>query len=168
MLILLVGPKGSGKSHIGRILERRLGIHFLHVEPLWLAYYADRTANRQSLNIPDGIQAVHPHIRQALTTHAHVCVETTGASPEILNDLLSLAPERDTLVVRLSAPLPLCLERIASRDQTHQIPMDIEKIETVYRLSASAKIDAALVLENRTLTEAEITSFFESALTQKA
>src|SRR5688572_13495016 len=37
MFVILVGAKGSGKSHIGRILEARLGVHFFHVEPLWLA-----------------------------------------------------------------------------------------------------------------------------------
>jgi shikimate kinase len=34
MFIVLVGPKGSGKSHIGRTLERELGVLFFHVEPV--------------------------------------------------------------------------------------------------------------------------------------
>lgn len=41
MLILLIGPKGSDKSHIGRILELSLGGHFFHVETLWMAYNAE-------------------------------------------------------------------------------------------------------------------------------
>ena len=44
MLVILVGPKGSGKSHLGRLLERRFGIHFFHVEPLWMRYDADSQA----------------------------------------------------------------------------------------------------------------------------
>lgn len=165
MFVLLAGPKGSGKSHIGRILERRLGVHFFHVEPLWMTYYAQCKANGLTPNIPEGIRVVHPKIGEALATHRHVCVETTGASPEILNDLLSLAPEQNTLVVRLAVPLELCLERVASRDQTHQIPMDAENIKKVYRLSTSAEINAALVLENSALSEGEIVHLFERALT---
>lgn len=164
MFVLLVGPKGSGKSHIGRVLERHLGVHFFHVEPLWMSYHAECKAKGQAPDIPDGIRAVHPKIREALTHHKHVCVETTGASPEILSGLLSLAPEQDTLVVRLAAPLELCLERVVSRDPTHQIPMDVESIKKVYQLSTSADIPAALVLENLALSEAEIVHLFESAL----
>lgn len=66
MFVLLVGPKGSGKSHIGRVLERRLGVHFFHVEPLWMAYYAECKSKRQAPSIADGIRVVHPRIRVAL------------------------------------------------------------------------------------------------------
>lgn len=166
MFVLLIGPKGSGKSHIGRLLERHLGVHFFHVEPLWMAYYADCRAAGQEPSIPEGVRVVHPRIQEALATHKHVCVETTGASPEILNDLLSLAPAKETLTVRLAVPLDLCLERVASRDQTHQIPMDVENIKKVYQLSTSAEIDTTLVLENLALSEAEIVPLFESALRQ--
>jgi shikimate kinase len=41
MFVMLVGPEGSGKSHVGRVLEKHLGVRFFHVEPLWLDYYAE-------------------------------------------------------------------------------------------------------------------------------
>jgi len=91
MFVLLVGPKGSGKSHIGRILERRLGVSFFHVEPLWMSYHAECARSGRRPDIPEGIARIHPLIADALRAHEHVCVETTGASPEILDDLLSLA-----------------------------------------------------------------------------
>jgi len=37
----------------------------------------------------------------------NLCVETTGASAEIPDDLLSLARPSNTLVVRVAAPLDL-------------------------------------------------------------
>jgi shikimate kinase len=156
MFILLVGPKGSGKSHIGRILEERLGVHFCHVEPLWMDYYARCRAAGQQPTIPEGMAAVHPHITRALKEHAHVCVETTGASPEILNDLLRLALPAATLAVRVRAPLALCLERIAARDQTHQVPMDTDSIRRMYALSEGAAIQPQLVIDNQTLSAEEI------------
>lgn len=36
MIFVLVGPKGSGKSHIGDLISRKLGIPFLRVEPIFL------------------------------------------------------------------------------------------------------------------------------------
>ncbi len=164
MLILLVGPKGSGKSHIGRMLERQLGVHFFHVEPLWMSYYAECRAAGREPSIAEGIARVHPRIVDALGTHEHVCVETTGAAAEILGDLLSLAQPSKTLVARVAAPLELCLERIAARDQSNQIPMDIETIRKVYALSNAVQLQADLTLPNERLGEAEIVSMFRNAL----
>jgi shikimate kinase len=164
MFVLLVGPKGSGKSHIGRLLERRRGVHFFHVEPLWMRYYADcRAAGREPV-IAEGIGRVHPEIVAALSAHPHVSVETTGASPEILSDLLTLRPPADTLVVRVDAPLDLCLERIAARDQTNQIPMDVESIRRVYELGRTAVPDAALTIRNVALGDDAILAAFAHRL----
>jgi shikimate kinase len=165
MLVLLVGPKGSGKSHIGRILEQQLGVSFFHVEPLWMSYYAECRASGRQPVITEGIAKVHPLIVDALRTHEHVCVETTGVSAEILNDLLSVQHSAKTLVVRVSAPLDLCLERITARDQTNQIPMDVESIRKVYALSETTELRPDLTLENVQLSEADIVSLFKSPLT---
>jgi predicted kinase len=165
VLVLLVGPKGSGKSHIGRILERNFGFLFFHVEPLWMSYYAECGAGGREPSIPEGIARVHPLIREALGTHQHVCVETTGASPEILNDLLSLEHPSNTFVVRVSAPLDVCLQRISTREKTHQIPMDVESIRMVHALSVATTLQPGLTLENAALSEDEIVSRFRNALT---
>jgi len=164
VFILLVGPKGSGKSHIGRTLERRLGIPFFHVEPLWMAYHAECKASGRDPSIAEGISRVHPLIAAALREHEHLCVETTGASPEILADLVSIAGSSKLLVARVSAPLDLCLHRIAARDQENQIPADAETIRKVYALSLAAPLHADLRLENEALSEGDIVSAFESAL----
>ncbi|MFN7959666.1 MAG: AAA family ATPase [Thermoanaerobaculia bacterium] len=167
MLVVLVGPKGSGKSHIGRILERRLGVLFFHVEPLWMAYHAECAAAGRSPDVAGGIRRVHPGIRDALERNGTICVETTGASAELLDDLLSLAPPGQTLVVRLNAPLELCLERIARRDPTHQIPLSLEGIRKVYELAMAAPVSADLTLENLALGEEEIVSSLAAALARK-
>ena len=121
MFVLLVGPKGSGKSHIGRLLEKHLDITFFHVEPLWMAYQAECAAAGRKPIILEGISRVHPHIAEALGRYEHVCVETTGASREILADLMSLVDRSNILVAHVSAPLELCLERIANRDRTDDL-----------------------------------------------
>lgn len=168
MLIVLVGPKGSGKSHIGRVLERHLGVHFFHVEPLWLAWHDECRAAGRAPDLAGGIARVHPRIAAALATHAHVCVETTGAAPEILADLLALRPPADRLVVRVAAPLDLCLRRIAGRDPTEQIPLSEEAIRGVHALSTAAAVAADLALENLALDEAAIVAAFAPRLARAA
>jgi shikimate kinase len=165
MLILLIGPKGSGKSHIGRTLEARFGVHFFHVEPLWLEYYAECKASNREPVIAEGIAKVHPVLVRALDEYAHVCVETTGASPEILAALLSLRPREETIVARVSAPLEVCLQRVSSRDQTYQIPMEMEAVRKVHGLSESLQLRCDITLNNVALTESEIADPFECALT---
>jgi shikimate kinase len=164
VLIVLVGPKGSGKSHVGRTLERDLGIHFLHVEPLWMRYHAKCEAAGVEPNLAEGLRAVHRGIAEALRTHEHVCVETTGAAPVILDDLLSLAPPAATLVARLDAPLELCLERIRQRNPTEQIPVDVDAIRRIHALSVAAAVAPALTLDSATLSEDEIVAKFANAL----
>ncbi len=164
MFVLLIGPKGSGKSHIGRRLEKHLGVEFFHVEPLWLRYFAECEAAGRSPVIAEGASRINPLIAKALQRHDHVCVETTGASPEILNALLSWTEPSDRLVARISAPLELCLERVASRDQANQIPMSQESVRKVHELSMSAEFHPDLALENVDLTDSEIVSAFRSSL----
>ena len=71
MFVLLVGPKGSGKSQIGCTLEKHPGVLFFHVEPLWLDYYAECQASGQPV-ISEGIGRVHTLIAEARRSHEHV------------------------------------------------------------------------------------------------
>jgi shikimate kinase len=160
MLIVLVGPKGSGKSHIGRLLASRLGVCFFHVEPHWMSYHAECANAGRPVSIKEGIRRVHPLLIEELRDCAHVCAETTGASPEILDDLLTIGERFGLLLVRVKAPLQLCLERIAGRDQSAQIPMQEEDIREVYKRSRAVDLPFDIVLENIDLTEAQILSPF--------
>jgi len=165
MLILLVGPKGSGKSHIGRLLETSFGVHFAHVEPLWMAYHEECAAAGRDPSIAEGIERVRPSIARALAEHGAICVETTGASREILDDLLAVGSHRGIRLVRVTAPLDVCLDRIASRDPAHQIPADSALIARVHRLSSELDLPWDLVIENDGLSEEELVERLRSAVT---
>jgi shikimate kinase len=166
MLIVLVGPKGSGKSHVGRVLERTFGVRFVHVEPLWMRYYAECERADRAPDVPEGIARVHPRISEALATSENVCVETTGASAEILDALLSLTPAPERIVVRVTAPLELCLRRIAARDPTHHVPVPHELIEKIHAMSLSGAIEADFTLENDGLPAAAIAERFRPFLSR--
>lgn len=168
MLILLVGPKGSGKSHIGRLLERALGVHFLHVEPLWMAWQASCREKGIEMRIEDGIEVVHPAIDAALEHHDRVCVETTGASPEILADLLRLGQRHGLFVARVHAGLETCLARIESRDPTHQIPMQEEMIRKVHAIATKLELDSDVTIYNEEAHEPAILDHFRAAFDHRA
>jgi hypothetical protein len=118
-------------------------VHFFDVEPLWLAYHRDcKAAGRQPV-IAEGIAKVHPLLLRAIDQYPHVCVETTGASSEILHALLSPRPRSKMIIARVTASLKLCLQRISTRDQTDQIPSETEIVREVYALSESLSLSQA-------------------------
>lgn len=164
MLILLIGPKGSGKSHIGRILEAHLGVHFFHVEPLWMEYYAACGNTGREPRIGEGIERVHPAVSTALEKYRDVCVETTGASRDILQDLIRRGGRVKTILVKVSAPVSLCLERIVSRNRENQIPMDEDSIRRIYDLGRDLDLPFDLVLENVALSSEDILRSFSEVL----
>ena len=92
----------------------------------------------------------------ALEAGGPVCVETTGASAEILDDLLAIGRRFGLLLVRVEAPLAVCLERVVARDQTDQIPMAEDGIREVHARSAAVDLPFDIVLENVGLTDEEI------------
>jgi shikimate kinase len=156
MLILLIGPKGSGKTHIGRLLARRWGVHFFRVESHWMRYHTECTVAGRPVRIDEGIERIHPAIIHALSTYEQVCVETTGASPEILDSLLLIGERFGRILVQVRAPLSLCLTRIAARDPSRQIPMQDENIRTVHALSSAVDLPFDITLENIDLSEEQI------------
>jgi len=164
MLILLIGPKGSGKSHIGRLLNSHLGVHFFHVEPLWMAYYTECKNSNRDPTIVEGIQLIHPSIDSALNIHRHVCVETTGASRDIVEDMIQRGRQVRTLLVKVTAPLQICMERIGSRDQLYQIPTEPESILRIYDLSSKLSLSFDIILENVALSTEEILQPFIDVL----
>jgi len=103
---------------------------------------------------------VHPQIALSLQQHEHVCVETTGASDEILTGLLALAPAASVLKVRVAAPLDLCLQRVATRDSAGQIPMDSAGVRRVYQLSMQCTVEPDVALDNLALTDDQIVALF--------
>ena len=164
MLILLIGPKGSGKSHVGRLLESALGLHFFQVEPLWMKYYEDCKNEGRDPVISEGVARIHPKIKESRREHQHVCVETVGASKEILDDLLHLDSQSPPLLVRVDAPLSLCLVRIESRDPRQQIPSNLDTIYKSYELSRRIELPFDIVLQNAFLTPDQILEPFKKVL----
>jgi len=129
-----------------------------------MAYYAACKAEGSGSTVCEGIERVHPAINAALATHKHVCVETTGASREILDDLLRRREETRIVLVKVHAPLALCMERTVSRDQRNQIPMDAESIRRVYELGRALDVPFDLVLENVALSSEDVLRQFVAVL----
>jgi len=67
-LFMLIGPKGSGKIHIGTIVSQYTDIVFLRVEPIWLGLNPDE----------DGWEQVEAVIDAMFQKHDKVMIESLG------------------------------------------------------------------------------------------
>jgi shikimate kinase len=164
MLILLVGPKAAGKSHVGRVLADACGVEFVHVESIWLKW--DRECRRGGVepSIEGGLARVKEEVARALTRHPHVSVETTGASEPILAGLLALVPPEDLLLVRVWAGLETCLARFRARDSSDHLPTDEEVVRRVHALAREVSLSWNVELVNEGLSREEIVEAFRDVL----
>lgn len=144
---ILIGPKGSGKTYIGQLLEKELDIRFLAVEPIFMSIKGQRHNTDEDF-IREGFELVEEAIDKSLEYHNGISFEATGATP-LFKDLVNKLRRKYTvMLVRFRAPLALCLERIKTRDASLQIPVSEELIEKVNRLSDTADFDYTLTIDN--------------------
>lgn len=147
-VLVLVGPKGAGKSTIGQILAADLGLCFLRVEPLFLEVRNRLGASHPQLESA-GFQAVQSAALEVLDRADILCFETTGASTHVAPLLDALRSQARVLLVRVLAAPDQCLTRIHSRDASIHIPVSDDQIESINAFAHTVALPWAAVLDNR-------------------
>lgn len=133
VVLVLVGPKGCGKSTLGRWLAADLGGHFLDVELI-----AREVLATTGGKIDDGYsRACFAAIASAIdrADGPLLILETTGAAPETEAFLDDLRRRHQVRLVRVRASKSVCSERIATRDASRQVDVPPELIEKMHALT---------------------------------
>jgi RimJ/RimL family protein N-acetyltransferase len=141
-VLLLVGPKGCGKSTLGRLLARTYG--FAHVEPetVWLEHPEHRSEHAEASSFERaGFLRVADAIGAALRTNDVVVTDTTAASAETPVLVAALRSLGELRVLRVRASEATCLSRIAARDAAKQ-SITPEELVSAHARSMAARIDA--------------------------
>ena len=79
-LYILIGPKGSGKTTIGTLVDQRTDIVFLRVEPIWLGLEPGE----------DGWAKVEAAIDEMFLTHDKLMIESLDAGDRFGRSTLRL------------------------------------------------------------------------------
>ncbi|MBE9512019.1 MAG: shikimate kinase [Bacteroidetes bacterium] len=157
IIFILIGPKGSGKTHIGSLIKRQLGIKFFRVEDVWLKLVKEQFSDAY---IQKGFSLVEQELDEKLKKTDRIIIESTAAHEEFHNFLARLRKKYNIKLVKISAPLDLCLNRTISRDQTIHIPVSDNRVEEINRKAFSVDLPFDLVIENDKRTDKEIVEIF--------
>ena len=160
-LFILIGPKGSGKTHIGTLVQQELGIVFIRIEDLWVKLKEERFSNEY---LRKGFSQVEKEINNKFKETNTLIVESTAASTEFHNLLSRLKANYEVKLIQIIAPLDLCLERIKKRDQSIHIAVSEAQIEEINRISSSADLPFDLTIKNDKTTDDEIIKKFSSLI----
>ena len=137
-LFMLIGPKGSGKTHIGTLVDRHTDIVFLRVEPVWLGLQPGE----------DGWKKVEAVIDTMFQTNNKVMIESLGAGDGFCGFYAALAEKYPIKMIRVYADLDTCFTRVKNRNSIDHIAVSDDKVEEFNKIAATVTYDWALEINN--------------------
>lgn len=157
-VIILIGPKGCGKTFIGSAIEKCLGVIFISMEPLLIEYLK----NNPSVETPlprHGFDIEEQEVRDKLKIHDTVVFEATGSSVYFPSLIDNLTLDFNVRLLRVQCPLNLCYERLMNRSQDGHFIVDEKELIDINERAHSAVYDWDLEIENDgTQTENDLIS----------
>jgi shikimate kinase len=137
-LYMLIGPKGSGKTHIGTLVNAHTDIAFLRVESIWLGVPPGE----------DGWKKVEDAIDAEFQTRDQVMVESLGAGEDFERYYASLKAKYTVRMIRVRTDLDTCLARVQKRGAADHIPVSDGKVMEYNRIAAAVSYDWDLEIDN--------------------
>ncbi len=160
-LYTLIGPKGSGKTYIGSLLDKELHIPFLNVETaVWLHIVPQDMSDAY---FRKGFSKVEEEIHRQFVHTDKLIVDSVGTSPYFVALLDHIRSMYQVKFIKVVAPLNLCIDRIHRRDETLHVPMTEEQIKTMNAQEPLIK-NYDLVIINDHILDKEIITEFKTLL----
>ncbi len=146
-IILLVGPKGSGKTYLASRMESELGIGFVRVEPIWLELSREVAPGSEHFD-NEGQARVIAQVKKALADHPAVVLESTGAAPWFSRQMSDLEALGDLVLIKVEVPLNLCSNRIHQRDASQHIAVSDDRIAEINAVAKQVELPWTVVVQN--------------------
>ena len=137
-LFILIGPKGSGKTHIGTLVDQHTDIAFLRVEPIWLSLKPNE----------NGWEKVEATIDAMFEKCNKVMIESLGAGDAFSKFYTSLADKYSVKMIRVYANLETCFTRVKTRNNVEHIIVSDEKVVEFNKIAAAVAYNWSLEINN--------------------
>ena len=155
VVYLLIGPKGAGKSYIGRLMKKELGIAFLSVEE----FFIRNLSNPKEFNEKENIkvwQEIEDAIDKKLKKVDKISLESVGLFDSFQNFFKRIDAKYKVNLIKIETPLELCYQRIAGRDIEKHVKFSRENTQKINELSIQGKYKFNLVIPNSKISNTEI------------
>lgn len=162
-IYILIGLKGSGKTHLGELLSEKMKIPFLRVENIFLKLNTQDPLEDQNY-ISTGYKNVEIEIRNRLSKDDQLIIESTGIATQ-LNDMIeNLKNDYVVKLIKIDSDPELCLGRIKTRDQSKHISVSDDQILKINKLAGEASFNFDLVIDNNNKENTELLEEFMKLL----
>ena len=159
-VLILIGPKGSGKSYIGRLIENDLGIKFLSIEPIFHKILGN--SNKLDKKVEkEGYDKVEKEIDSIFSNDDTVTIESTGSFEYFFKLLKNLKSKYSVKFIQIYTSLELCAERLRHKDPSIHVPFSARQIKEINEKSSNLKLEYDLIIDNSKLSDTEIVSLIK-------
>src|SRR5574342_1244579 len=138
ILFMLIGPKGSGKTHIGIGVSQHTDIVFLRVEPIWLTLQPDE----------DGWKKVEAVIDAMFQKQDKVMIESLGIGEGFGKFHASLAEKYSFKMIRVYADLETCFTRVKTRNNVEHIAVSDDRVAEFNKIASAVTYNWDLEINN--------------------
>jgi len=152
IVYLLIGAKGSGKSYIGLLMKKHLGIEFLNVENFFIEgiKYPDKFDEKENTKVWLKIEKA---IDKKLINYKSVSIESVGVFDSFKNFLEKLKLKYSVKLIKIETPLELCFERMLKRPRSGQIKLSIDSVKEMNKMFLKEKYKFDLIVDNKDLSD---------------
>lgn len=141
ILFMLIGPKGSGKTCIGALVNQHTDIVFFRVEPIWLGLKSDE----------DGWKKVEAVIDAMFQQHSKVMIESLGIGEGFSKFHASLAGKYVIKLIHVYADLETCFNRVKTRNNAEHIAVSDDRVAELNQIASTVNYDWDLEINNSDL-----------------
>ncbi len=155
-IYLLIGPKGSGKSYIGNLMDKAFQIRFVRrVEDWAKTVKKDREIDDKAY-IEEIFQVIEKGVRKELTKYDDIVFESTGLSEYFDVMLENLQRDFDLKTIRIIAHDELCLSRVRTRDLSIHVDVSDNQVKKINEQVSEKGFIAAFSITNNDKTDLEL------------
>ncbi|MEZ4810051.1 MAG: hypothetical protein R2819_06790 [Allomuricauda sp.] len=165
-IYLLLGPKGSGKTFIGTLIQDTFSIKFVRVEDWALKVKRGRNIGDDSY-LREVFETIENGIRSELLEQDKVVFESTGLTEYFDHMLNRLRKEFKLVTIKVMAEEGLCLERVNTRDRSIHINVSDDEVRRINRLAVDKELPCDFSITNNIKTEKELLVELRKILSRK-
>ena len=148
-VVILIGPKGAGKTTIGKLLAEKIKARFLDVEMLLMEYCSKHSV--EPSEIPrHGYEIEYEEISKILSTEKMVIVESTGSSEFLVEYIKSIKLNYNLVPIKLESSYEVCLNRIRLRGNETNFEVSEKVIKNIYTKTANFNMNWAAIINTET------------------